>query len=142
MTRSLSDFEGLWHFLREVRHTSGESARVTGTAVFEPDEMGLRCRESGQMVLSSGQTLTAERTYFWRDGLQVYFDDGRFFHTVPAHGGEAEHWCDPDTYQVEYAFEEDMWHTVWRVEGPAKSYVMSTLYARNQDFLNTSLFKQ
>ena len=40
--------------------------------------------------------MVAERRYRWDEKLNIYFEDGRFFHRVAAMSGAAAHWCDPD----------------------------------------------
>ncbi|MEP1767738.1 MAG: DUF6314 family protein [Sulfitobacter sp.] len=129
--RSLSDFAGAWRFARTISHTDGSVMQVTGTAQMDWLEDALSYHERGAMVLPNGQTLQAERRYLWQQGLQIYFDDGRFFHAVPPKGGEAQHWCPPDDYRVSYDFGHwPQWRAVWHVSGPAKSYVMRTDYQR------------
>lgn len=140
--QALADFEGAWVFRRHILHATGDEMWVQGRAEFSPDGTGLTCRETGEMTLADGQRLRASRTYLWRDGLRVLFEDGRYFHTVPQGGGAAEHWCDPDMYRVRYWFDVQIWQANWTVKGPAKDYVMRTLYARDQEVLNTSAFRQ
>lgn len=73
--------------------------------------------------------MTASRVYLWKADLSVWFDDGRYFHTVPAQGGATDHWCDPDQYDVRYDFAEwPDFRVTWRVEGPRKSYTMVSDY--------------
>ena len=75
--------------------------------------------------------MQAERRYLWREDLTVWFEDGRFFHQVPAEGGETGHWCDPDQYDVTYHFNDwPDFQVVWRVKGPAKDYRMVSHYTR------------
>ena len=61
--------------------------------------------------------MRAERRYLWRDGgagtIEVFFDDGRFFHRFDAedHVPGATHACDPDAYRVRYDFRAwPRWH--------------------------------
>ena len=128
--RCLQDFAGEWHFTRHILHDDGTHADVTGQVRFDPVPGGLAYVETGEMVLN-GATLTTQRRYLWADGLRVYFEDGRFFHTVPALGGAAAHWCDPDQYDVAYDFGNwPDWHSSWTVKGPRKSYQMYSRYHR------------
>lgn len=127
----LQDFAGNWRVERSIEdRLAGGTARFEGKARWVREEGGLSYHETGQLV-TSGQSFTAERRYFWREGLNVYFDDGRFFHQVPAQGGAAAHWCDPDQYDVAYDFLGwPDWHAVWSVKGPRKDYTMVTRYMR------------
>ncbi len=63
--------------------------------------------------------------------MHVFFDDGRPFHTVPAHGAEALHDCPPDTYRVRYTYDAtDTFSTRWHVTGPRKDAVLRTQFTR------------
>lgn len=126
--RVLADFEGRWQFTREITHADGTVARAQGAADFTPARGGLAYLETGEIEVG-GQALTFERAYHWQADLSVQFDDGRFFHAVPATGGQATHFCDPDTYVVTYDFGDwPEWHTTWAVSGPNKDYTMRTTY--------------
>ncbi len=129
--RVLSDFEGKWQFSRIVRHASGDLAEVTGQAVWTPQAGGLQCREAGQMVLNGAAPVSALQEFFWQEDLCVYFKDGRFFHQIPAMGGDAAHWCEPDQYDVTYDFAGwPCWSATWRVKGPRKDYTLETRFSR------------
>ena len=127
--RVLTDFEGAWQFDREITHADGTVARARGMAQFTPDNDGLAYRETGEIDVN-GQVLTFERAYQWQADLSVHFDDGRYFHAVPPNGGQATHFCDPDTYVVTYDFVGwPTWIAKWAVSGPKKDYVMQTRYS-------------
>lgn len=129
--RVLSDFEGRWTFERVVEHAGGDRAKVTGTATFTRVGTVLVQDEVGQMSINGARPFSATRRYLWREGLEMRFEDGRFFHIVPASGGTAEHWCDPDHYAVRYDFSLwPNWTAVWTVRGPHKNYRMVTRYFR------------
>ncbi len=131
-TRTLNDFEGAWTLRRFITHASGAEAEFRGTATWTPDDQGrLRCSEDGLLKVGQGAPVTARQTYLWEDGLRVHFSDGRFFHTVPASGGDASHWCDPDQYDGAYDFSDwPKWTVTWRVLGPRKDYTMRSAYSR------------
>jgi len=129
----LWDFEGNWQVTRRIEDAlSGQNGLFEGNARFERDELGLRFSERGVLTLG-GASMEAERLYLWRagaDGIEVFFDDGRFFHRIGA-AGEAAHWCDPDQYDVTYEFSGwAEWSSRWRVKGPRKDYVMVGEYSR------------
>lgn len=129
--RVLEDFAGAWHLAKRIENAIGPDGRFEGAATWEPDGAGLLYRESGRLWVGDGAPLEAERCYLWRPGLEVYFDDGRFFHSVPPMGGEARHHCPPDDYAVEYHFGDwPAFETIWQVTGPRKSYVMTARYTR------------
>ena len=128
-SRRLRDFEGAWTFTREVVACGGQAAEVTGRAVWEPEGVGLRYVETGEMHLPGHVPMRVERSYHWDADLGVFFTDGRFFHHVPPTGGATAHWCDPDQYDGCYEF--GMWpvfSVTWRVGGPRKAYRMTTIY--------------
>jgi hypothetical protein len=129
--QELGDFAGHWRFEREVRHADGSVMQITGAAQFDWQDDALAYQERGKMQLPFGPPVSTVRRYLWQQGLRVYFEDGRFFHSVPPLGGEAVHWCAPDDYRVTYDFAQwPKWRAVWQVRGPAKDYVMTTYYMR------------
>lgn len=128
-SRSLSDFAGRWRLERQIVHDDGTVAQFTGTATWTPDGDRLRCVEEGEMRIGDGPAMAGQRVYLWDAGLRVYFDDGRFFHTVPPTGGETGHWCDPDQYDGYYDFSDWPAFTItWAVRGPRKAYQMTSRY--------------
>ena len=129
----LWEFEGKWQIRRRIEDAlSGQEGRFSGIAQFERDDLGLRYSERGVLEMG-GVSMEAERAYSWRsgaNGIEVYFDDGRFFHRIDE-SSEAAHWCDPDQYDVIYEFAGwPKWSAQWRVSGPRKDYVMVSEYAR------------
>ncbi|EBA05963.1 hypothetical protein SSE37_25183 [Sagittula stellata E-37] len=129
MTLSLADFLGRWRVDRDIAHGDGSRGRFIGTAEWVPGEAGADYVERGVLQVGAG-SFQAERTYRWGPGLDVYFEDGRFFHAVPPEGGDAAHWCDPDQYDVAYDFTcWPEWTARWQVRGPRKDYVMTSRYA-------------
>ncbi|MEX0371191.1 MAG: DUF6314 family protein [Tateyamaria sp.] len=129
--RQVHDFEGVWRIDRTIEHTQAPTARFEGEATWHPVADGYDYRESGVLTVPGSAPMHAERRYHWANDFSVFFDDGRFFHKVPASGGQAVHWCDPDTYTVDYDFA--LWpefQVIWTVRGPKKSYRMVSRYAR------------
>ena len=127
----LSDFEGQWRLDRQIEHDDGTIARFSGTAQLTPDPDGLVYDETGTLEIPGQATMQATRRYFWKEGLTMWFEDGRFFHTIPLDGAEAHHNCPPDDYRVRYDFSEwPTWKTFWQVSGPRKSYRMASIYVR------------
>ncbi|MBV2361252.1 trigger factor [Thalassococcus sp. CAU 1522] len=130
----LSDFLGTWTLSRDLDHADGTRARFDGRAVWTAQEDGALYVETGTLTLAMGGAFAAERRYLWDADLGVWFDDGRFFHTVPRGGGTARHWCDPDQYDVAYDFATwPDWTAVWTVKGPRKDYRSTTRYRRTPD---------
>lgn len=129
--RRLSDFEGRWRLSREIVHGDGTQARFTGLAAWQVQGDGMLYSEIGRLEMAGAQPMSAERRYVWDADLNVYFDDGRFFHRVPAAGGKTDHWCDPDQYDVSYDFDPwPVWSCVWTVKGPRKDYRLRSHYVR------------
>lgn len=129
----LWDFEGDWQITRRIEDAlSGQEAGFVGTARFERDCLGLRYSEKGLLTLG-GASMEAERVYLWRSadaGIEVFFDDGRFFHRIDGSSG-AGHWCDPDQYDGIYDFGDwPDWSSRWQVKGPRKDYVMVSIFKR------------
>lgn len=127
----LSRFLGHWRLLREI---SG-GGRFDGEAVITRDgQGGAAYAEDGTLSLPGQAGMRATRRYRWHeDGglIAVSFADGRFFHRFDP--GEiapkARHHCPPDIYEVTYDFADwPRWSSLWRVEGPRKSYLMRSEY--------------
>ena len=129
---TLQDFEGDWQLVRCITHARGETASFEGQACWSPADGGLLYRETGQLRIEHHPPLEATQSYFWDTQLNVFFGDGRFFHTVPVLGGITNHWCDPDRYDGQYDFQHWPEFTVnWKVLGPRKDYRMTSIYRRN-----------
>ena len=129
--RRQADFAGRWWIARQITHADGQTATFSGEAVFSPNDAGeLDYVEEGVLEMPGGHKMRATRRYLWTDGLVVFFDDGRPFHTVPVSGGSATHLCPPDTYDVTYEFGAwPNWRATWDVSGPKKSYRMTSEYS-------------
>jgi len=129
--RVLGDFLGRWEITRDIIPASGPRASFSGQAEWRAVPGGAAYCETGILRLEGAAPMTAERRYLWGDDLSVRFEDGRAFHQVPAAGGEATHFCDPDTYLVTYDFAGWPAFAVRHdVRGPRKDYVMISRYAR------------
>lgn len=134
----LKDFLGRWRIDRRIANAIGADAQFSGVAEFTGDAARLVLEERGEMRLE-GQgadtpAMQATRRYHWqqgRQGIEVFFDDGRFFHLIgPDAEVRARHDCAPDLYQVAYDFRTwPQWSSVWSVTGPRKDYRMETRYA-------------
>ncbi len=127
--------EGRWRLTRLIVHQDGTENRFDGTAVFSRSGKRLVHDEEGTLSGLPGQpALKATRRYVWtleNGRIEVLFGDMRSFHTIPigvAHP-ETTYLCPPDRYEVSYDFDDlRAWKSVWRVDGPKKSYVMESLY--------------
>ncbi len=123
--RVMDDFEGRWSLERRIIHREGPEARFVGEAVWLRVGAVLEYTEIGNLQIAGTPPIRATRRYTWHPDLSVTFEDGRYFHTVPATGGRTAHWCDPDQYDVIYDFGEwPHFRTEWVVEGPRKKYRM------------------
>lgn len=133
---SPSDFLGAWAIERWIEDArSGQSARFLGEAVIEPKDEDWVYAEHGTLELTTGAPMRAERRYIWRadeTGFDIFFSDKRFFHRFDLDPcTQAQHWCDPDDYEVEYDLSNwPVWQSVWRVSGPRKCYVMTSRMSR------------
>lgn len=127
----------------ENSRTGEPMAAMHGTASFiVTSENEALYSESVTLALESGVAMPATRRYFYRqerDGLAIYFDEARenLFHRLlleEADGGLIAadlHHCAPDRYDSRYEFLADGTFTVTHVvDGPRKSYVSRTVYAR------------
>lgn len=148
MTSELIDhFKGEWRLQRRMRDLKrGEIGRLAGVARFSPAGPGaagpgaaglgaLAFEEEGMLVLGSMRT-EARRSYRYEmteRGFRVLFPDGRFFHEAVLEGGRAlvQHDCAPDLYRGRYRIESaDRFWLSWRITGPRKDLVISSLFSR------------
>lgn len=128
---------GRWRIKRAITDRKGPNGVFSGCARFEaagPDVLDYV--EEGTLSLSD-MAMKATRRYRWHTPspltAEVYFDDGRFFHSIQLRKGCAEtrHFCAPDTYHVGYFFTgKDCWTQQWCVSGPRKDYVSDTVFSR------------
>lgn len=130
----LAEFEGTWRLERAIANAMGPDAVFTGQAQFIPEATGLKLLEVGEMRLEGQPPMRAERVYHWQqsaDGIEVFFDDGRFFHRIgPDARAQAHHDCAPDVYDVTYDFTHwPTWTAQWQVKGPRKDYRMDSRYS-------------
>lgn len=132
--RSIQDFEGRWHLSRRITSVHQPAATFQGQAAWQRAEGGCWYTETGQMQIGSSAPMQAERRYFWRSDLSVWFEDGKFFHDVPPLGGAVRHWCDPDEYLGHYVFSAwPAFEVSWQVTGPRKAYAMISRYTRSPE---------
>ncbi|MCY0904815.1 DUF6314 family protein [Arthrobacter sp. H14-L1] len=130
---------GSWRVKRTLLdRSSGTRGCFDGTVLFESEDGGLGQRERGTISWPT-HTGPATRDYLLRPAaepaaLDIYFPDGRFFHTLNLSAGEwtTLHSCAPDTYYVTY-------HVVsttrldyeWTVIGPDKNLLLTTSLFRS-----------
>ena len=127
----LADFAGHWRITRDIQHDGGATAQFDGDATWTPQGEDMLYQEEGHLRIEGAAPLFATRSYLWKSDLSVWFSDGRFFHQVPAHGGDVHHDCPPDDYRGTYDFSNwPSFVTRWQVTGPRKSYRMTTTYTR------------
>jgi hypothetical protein len=109
--------------------------KLEGEASFTHRADGLAYYEQGMLQFGGLTAMQATRRYFWAfphpDRIDVFFEDGGFFHHFDPTLGRAmaSHYCDPDEYEVTYDFRRwPHWRAEWRVEGPQKDYRMVSMY--------------
>lgn len=134
----LAAFAGRWSLTRQIDdRQAGQAAQFEGQAAFTWQEEALLLTETGHLRLPGQTPLLAERRYIWQIGapgqIAVRFADGRAFHSFALRSAtaRADHWCDPDRYEVRYDFSAwPDWRSHWTVCGPRKDYCMTSLYRR------------
>lgn len=129
---------GEWRLDRRVV----DHAAMTGLAVFTPSGATLHYRESGHMVLETGQALQFSRSYIYRfnkELMEVLFDEQplRLFQSVVLTRqedqvvGKGSHDCPPDTYTSRYRFMLPRAFSIsHQVQGPRKFFVIETDFSR------------
>ena len=134
---SLAALEGRWRLDRRILHDDGAENRFAGTAHFQRSGHHMVMDEDGVLSGPGGRPgLKATRRYIWvQDGprIEVLFHDMRPFHTIPLGvvRPETTYLCPPDRYHVSYEFTRaGAWTARWRVDGPKKSYEMTSTFTR------------
>ena len=116
---------------------------MTGRAVITDKNDGqFGYREQGQLRLSDGRLIDAERCYIFAEdaaGFRVLFSESppRLFHRIalsrvgPNLIGDGIHLCGDDRYDSRYEFRVDGSFIVRHgVVGPRKRYTIETRYCR------------
>ena len=132
-------FTGPWSVVRRIRDMrTRQLGRMLGTADFVPDDDGLRFAERGTLMLPGVRT-EAQQSYRFviesDHGFSVFFADGRFFHRaeIVMEAACVAHDCAPDAYCGRYRFPgRDRWSLSWRITGPRKDLVISTVFSRTR----------
>lgn len=130
---------GKWSVERQLLdRAAGTRGTFSGVVHFVPtDDGGLVFREEGTIRWPTFAG-PASRKYLLKpadrvDTLDVCFDDGRPFHRM-SFTPEANldtHWCDPDTYHVDYSYEgPDAFGYTWDVSGPRKDLLLTSALRR------------
>ncbi|WP_258804966.1 DUF6314 family protein [Pseudarthrobacter sp. NS4] len=130
---------GHWTLERDLLdRADGTRGTFSGVVLFTPtDDGGLALREEGTMRWPSF-TGPASREYLLGpagrpDALDVFFPDGRPFHRMSftPEANLDNHWCNPDTYRVAYAWEgPDAFSYSWDVTGPRKDLLLTSRLLR------------
>lgn len=136
--RELGDFAGAWAVSRRVDdRLAGQVVQAEGQVVLKPGDGGdLIYDEVLSLHIPGRAAMKATRRYLWRsddEGIRVCFDDGRFFHRITLGAAESAdtHDCPPDLYAGRYDFSRwPHWSAEWKVSGPRKDYVMTTVFMR------------
>ncbi|WP_126638198.1 DUF6314 family protein [Embleya hyalina] len=128
---------GHWIIHRTViDELSGTEGSFAGTAEFRPADDELLELESGEFEWG-GVTNRASRSHRLvprADGTaDVLFADGRPFHDLDLRTGHwsTRHPCAADLYDGEFTVvARNEWHLRWRVSGPAKTQLLTSVYRR------------
>lgn len=125
---------GVWDLSREIVEQPGdERSRVDGTTTLAADGDSIDWYETGTLSRRGLRTPVSRRLRIEprEDGWFVTFEDGRDFH--PWRPGEpVEHPCGADRYVGTIRrLDTDHWTVQWRVTGPRKDYVMTSVLTRS-----------
>ena len=131
----LAQLEGAWRLTRRIDDAlQAEAGRLSGEAEFTYRDGLWHYTETGDLEFAGRPTLRASREYRYIEidgGAEVQFANGAPFHVFYWQTASASHFCDPDTYEVNYDFSGwPNWSSEWTVSGPRKKYVMQSRYSR------------
>lgn len=125
---------GVWDLSREIVEQPGdESSTVEGAATLTADGDVIDWFESGTFTRRGLRTPVSRRLRIEPrdDGWFVTFEDGRDFHPWLL-GQPVEHPCGDDRYVgVIRTLDADRWTVQWRVTGPHKDYLMTSVLTRS-----------
>jgi hypothetical protein len=132
------DLMGRWVLERVIRDELAQTTlRMSGTAEFvsvAPDSIDWV--ETGLLHLPTGPIPVTATRQLRRDALGKWttdFADGREFHPWEV-GTDLTHDCAPDIYRGRFdpapAQGADAWTMRWAARGPAKDYVIDSVYTR------------
>ena len=129
--------EGAWRICRRIDdQRRGERGTFDGEATFSREKATLRYHERGVLRLNDFEG-EGSRGYVYAFPAaaiaEVYFEDGRFFHTLDLTSGiwSAEHTCGEDLYRGEFVVvDADLWGAVWHVNGLRKKLILDAEYRR------------
>jgi len=137
--RELQDFAGRWQIDRVIDDAlTGQSITGQGVAHFIAEPTGHLVYEEALSLIYPDQPrpFEATRRYIWQGQggvIEIRFEDGRLLQRLSLSGsnvGDVHH-CDPDRYDGRYEFADwPQWRAIWRVTGPRKDYLMTTVYRR------------
>ncbi|MDX8151685.1 DUF6314 family protein [Patulibacter brassicae] len=144
---------GAWTIEREIDdRLAGRRGTLRGTATFRPRGARLEWLERGTLRIGDLETAATRRLWIvpadedvgrpspagappsravgrW----EVRFEDGRPFHPLDLRDGgcAVDHPCRADHYAGSYAvLDRDAFRARWRVVGPRKDQLISSLYRR------------
>jgi hypothetical protein len=136
-----TELGGQWTVQRDLLDRAEDTrGTFSGVVRFVPThDGGLAFREQGTMRWPSF-TGPASRQYLLQttarpDALDVFFPDGRPFHTMSftPEANLDQHWCDPDTYRVAYTYgDANRFSYTWDVQGPRKDLLLTSHLVRIQ----------
>ena len=135
---------GSWSVARTMLdRATGSRGTFNGVVRFtETDDGGLRFREEGSVQWNPAGAASfhgpASREYLLKpsatpETMDMLFPDGHPFHRIGFGGQDNQdrHWCDPDTYRVEYTrLGPDEFSYRWDVTGPAKDLLLESVLTR------------
>ncbi len=135
---TLDYLAGEWRVGRTVADlAAGEDGRFEGTARFTADGAGGLAHTEHGTFTWRGTAREASRAHHYAPGPDggalVTFPDGRPFHDLDLREGrwEVAHGCAPDTYRGRFTvLGPDRFEVVWRVTGPAKNLLLTTVHDR------------
>ncbi|MGI9389331.1 MAG: DUF6314 family protein [Boseongicola sp.] len=137
---SLAVLEGAWLLSRIILHEDGARDELEGEAKFHRSGPRLIHDEEGWLTSErAAAPMKAKRRYVWSvngNRIDIAFEDMRPFHSIPIGAATpgTTYLCPPDRYEVQYDFQKfPEWSSTWIVEGPRKSYRMTSHYVRKSE---------
>lgn len=127
--------QGEWLFERIVQDfKSSQIGKMTGQGSFTPHQKGFLYQELARFSFGAYHEEVRQSYLYSFSSLtcaEVFFIDGRFFHTLDLSTGQQQvvHHCGSDIYEGSFnLLSHANWQIKWSIAGPRKKMIINTQF--------------
>ncbi|MFT3728579.1 MAG: DUF6314 family protein [Terricaulis sp.] len=139
LDRFFTRLPGVWTVARTIEDSRIGAGRFDGVAIFSADDpRTLAYQENGELVFGDWRGPAYRRWRYQYEGsaLSIFYPGGEtLLHRFEFNGdatAQHAHLCGPDQYCATFTLDEaDAFTLRYAVDGPAKRYVLNTIYRRD-----------